>query len=153
MVGCTGEAHITIVTGKYSTSFKAEAEALQKGAIEIGDNLPEPCPMWSSLQMLSLCPQQKPKFSPEGSQRGGNWKGGGGGGGRELQRVPSLVKHLVPLPFYFSSIRPTPIGPIKLSSVFFISDLASNQEDAVSGTTSFHGLIGYRKWMELGKRV
>ena len=35
-----GKAHITIATGKYSTNFKVETEALQKGAIEIRDNLP-----------------------------------------------------------------------------------------------------------------
>ena len=35
-----GIAQITIATGKYSTNFKAEAEALKKAAIEIRDNLP-----------------------------------------------------------------------------------------------------------------
>ena len=47
-----GIEQITIATGKYSTNFKAEAEALKKAAIEITICL-EPSPMWSSSQMLS----------------------------------------------------------------------------------------------------
>ena len=50
-VGCTSgtmmerwKAHITIAEGKYSTNFKAEAEALKKAAIEIRDNLPQTKP-------------------------------------------------------------------------------------------------------------
>ena len=35
-----GKAHIIITTGKYSTNFKAEAEAFKKAATEIRDNLP-----------------------------------------------------------------------------------------------------------------
>ena len=35
-----GTEQITIATGKYSTNFKAEAEALKKAAIEIRNNLP-----------------------------------------------------------------------------------------------------------------
>ena len=49
-----GMAHITITTGKYSTNFKGDAEALKiKAATEIRNNL-EPDPMWSSSQMLFL---------------------------------------------------------------------------------------------------
>ena len=36
-----GKAHITIATGKYSTNFKAKAEALKNTATEIRDNLPQ----------------------------------------------------------------------------------------------------------------
>ena len=39
-----GIAQITIATGKYSTNFKAEAEALKKSAIEIRNNLPRTKP-------------------------------------------------------------------------------------------------------------
>ena len=39
-----GIAQITIATGKYSTNFKAEAEALKKAAIEIRNNLPRTKP-------------------------------------------------------------------------------------------------------------
>ena len=49
-----GIARITIATGKYSTNFKAEAEALKKAATEIRNNLPRTKPMWSSSQTLSL---------------------------------------------------------------------------------------------------
>ncbi|KAK7095978.1 hypothetical protein V1264_005326 [Littorina saxatilis] len=35
-----GEAHITLATGKYSTNFKAETEAIRKAAEEIKANLP-----------------------------------------------------------------------------------------------------------------
>ena len=35
-----GIAQITIATGKYSTYYKAEAEALKKAATEIRNNLP-----------------------------------------------------------------------------------------------------------------
>ena len=38
------KAHITIATGKYSTKFKAQAEALKKAAVEIRDNLPQTKP-------------------------------------------------------------------------------------------------------------
>ena len=38
------ETHIPIATGTYSTNFKADAEVLQKSAIEIGDNLPQTKP-------------------------------------------------------------------------------------------------------------
>ena len=34
-----GEAHISLATGKYSTNFKAEYEALKKAAVEVGANL------------------------------------------------------------------------------------------------------------------
>ena len=34
-----GQAHITTATGKNSANFKAKAEALQKAAVEIRDNL------------------------------------------------------------------------------------------------------------------
>ena len=39
-----GIAQITIATGKYSTNFRAEAEALKKAAIEIRNNLPRTKP-------------------------------------------------------------------------------------------------------------
>ena len=39
-----GIAQITIATGKYSTNFKAEAEALKTAAIEIRNNLPRTKP-------------------------------------------------------------------------------------------------------------
>ena len=39
-----GIAQITIATGKYSTNFKAEAEALKRAAIEIRNNLPRTKP-------------------------------------------------------------------------------------------------------------
>ena len=40
-----GKTHFTITTGKYSTNFKAEAEALKKrAATEIRNNLPQPKP-------------------------------------------------------------------------------------------------------------
>ena len=39
-----GIEQITIATGKYSTNFKAEAEALKKAAIEITNNLPRTKP-------------------------------------------------------------------------------------------------------------
>ena len=39
-----GIAQITIATGKYSTNFKAEAEAVKKAAIEIRNNLPRAKP-------------------------------------------------------------------------------------------------------------
>ena len=39
-----GIAQITIVTGKYSTNFKAEAEALKRAATEIRNNLPRTKP-------------------------------------------------------------------------------------------------------------
>ena len=34
-----GMAHITITTGKYSTNFKGDAEALKEAATEIRNNL------------------------------------------------------------------------------------------------------------------
>ena len=49
-----GIAQITIATGKYSTNFKAQDEALKKAAIEIRTICLEPSPMWSSSQTLSL---------------------------------------------------------------------------------------------------
>ena len=39
-----GTAQITVATGKYSTNFKAEAEALKKAAIEIRNNQPRAKP-------------------------------------------------------------------------------------------------------------
>ena len=63
-----GKAHIATAMGKYSTNLKAEAEAPEKSAIEIRNNVPrtksngviftttypEPSPMWSSSQVFSL---------------------------------------------------------------------------------------------------
>ena len=48
-----GEAQITIATGKYSTKFKAEGEALKR-ALRIETTYTEHSAMWSSSQMLSL---------------------------------------------------------------------------------------------------
>ena len=39
-----GIAQTTIATGKYSTNFKAQAEALKRAAIEIRNNLPRTKP-------------------------------------------------------------------------------------------------------------
>ena len=69
-----GKAHITLAIRKYSTNFKAEAEALQKTATKIRDSLPQTKPN-VVIFTDALCPQQTPKFLPDGSQWGGNCPG------------------------------------------------------------------------------
>ena len=60
-----GIAQITIATGKYSTNFKAEAEALKKATVEIRSNLPRTEPnvviFTDALSVLSKLqsPRQK----------------------------------------------------------------------------------------------
>ena len=60
-----GKAHITIATGICSTNFKAEAEALKRGAIEIREHLPQTEPnvviFTDALSVLSKLnnPRQK----------------------------------------------------------------------------------------------
>ena len=60
-----GIAQITIATGKYSTNFKAEDEALKRAAIEIRNNLPRTKPnvviFMDALYVLSKLqnPRQK----------------------------------------------------------------------------------------------
>ena len=60
-----GIAQIAIATGKYSTNFKAEAEALKRAAIEIRNNLPRTKPnvviFTDALSVLSKLqnPRQK----------------------------------------------------------------------------------------------
>ena len=58
-----GTAQITIATGKYSTNFKAEAEALKKAATEIRNNLPRTKPnvviFTNALSVLSKLPNPR----------------------------------------------------------------------------------------------
>ena len=67
-----GKAYITIAAGIWPTNFKAEAEALKKGATEIRDNLPRTKPdvviFTDALSVLNKL--QNPP--PEGFQRDGN---------------------------------------------------------------------------------
>ena len=66
-----GSAQITIATGKYSTNFKAEAEALKRAATEIRNNLPRTKPnvviFTDALSVLSKFqnPRQKDIYGVE----------------------------------------------------------------------------------------
>ena len=56
-------AQISIATGKYSTNFKAEAEALKKAATEIRNNLPRTKPnvVIFTDALSVLCKLQNPR--------------------------------------------------------------------------------------------
>ena len=70
-----GKAHITIATGKCSTNFKAQAEAVRKSRHWNQRQRTPNQAQYGHLHRCSLCPQQTPKSPPEWSQRDGNCPG------------------------------------------------------------------------------